>query len=67
MGCEPAAGRRRLRQGGAYQCVTGIIDEGFMGLLHGLLFLFGGEDLWLESVAHGVQDSIDMFLLYSGH
>jgi uncharacterized protein len=51
----------------AYQGITGILDEGFMGVLLGLMFLFGGEDLWIPIVAHGVQDSIDTLLLYSGH
>ncbi|MBV9155766.1 MAG: CPBP family intramembrane metalloprotease [Acidobacteriaceae bacterium] len=51
----------------AYQGVTGIIDEGFMGVLLGLMYLFGGEDLWIPIFAHGVQDSIDVLLLYSGH
>jgi hypothetical protein len=51
----------------AYQGITGILDEGFMGLLLGLMFLWGGEDLWIPIVAHGVQDSIDTLLLYSGH
>jgi hypothetical protein len=51
----------------AYQGITGILDEGFMDLLLGLMFLWGGEDLWIPIVAHGVQDSIDTLLLYSGH
>ncbi len=51
----------------AYQGITGILDEGFMGLLLGLMFLLGGENLWIPIVAHGVQDSIDTLLLYSGH
>jgi uncharacterized protein len=32
-----------------------------------MMYLFGGEDLWIPIVAHGVQDSIDTVLLYSGH
>jgi membrane protease YdiL (CAAX protease family) len=51
----------------AYQGITGIMDEGFMGLLLGLIFLLCGENLWIPIVAHGVQDSIDVLLLYSGH
>jgi membrane protease YdiL (CAAX protease family) len=51
----------------AYQGITGILDEGFMGVLLGLMFLFDGEDLWMPIIAHGVQDSIDTLLLYSGH
>jgi uncharacterized protein len=51
----------------SYQGITGILDEGFMGLLLGLMYLFAGEDLWIPIVAHGVQDSIDTLLLYSGH
>lgn len=51
----------------AYQGLTGILDEGFMGLPLGLTFLWGDECLWIPIIAHGVQDSIDTLLLYSGH
>src|SRR6202044_3687149 len=29
----------------SYQGLTGILDEGYMGLLLGVMYLFGGEDL----------------------
>lgn len=51
----------------SYQGLTGVLDEALMGFLLGLMFLFNGEDLWIPIVAHGVQDSIDTLLLYSGH
>jgi membrane protease YdiL (CAAX protease family) len=50
----------------AYQGVTGILDEGFMGLLLGLMYLAGGRNLLMPIVAHGVQDTIDVVLLYLG-
>jgi uncharacterized protein len=49
-----------------YQGITGIIDEGFMGLLLGLLYLRCGRNLWVPIIAHGVQDSIDLALIFLG-
>jgi membrane protease YdiL (CAAX protease family) len=51
----------------AYQGVTGIVDEGFMGLLLGLMYLAGGRNLLIPITAHGVQDTIDVVLLYLGN
>lgn len=48
----------------SYQGITGIIDEGFMGLLLGLLYL--ATNLSVPIVAHGVADTIDVLLLFSG-
>lgn len=50
----------------AYQGVTGIIDEGVMGLLLGLIYLATGRNLAMPIVAHGVADSIDLVLIFSG-
>ena len=50
----------------AYQGMTGIVDEGFMGLLLGLMYLAGGRNLLIPIIAHGVQDTIDVVLLYLG-
>jgi len=48
----------------SYQGITGIIDEGLMGLLLGLLYL--ATNLSVPIVAHGVADTIDVLLLFSG-
>ena len=48
----------------AYQGVTGIIDEGFMGLLLGLVYLRTRRSLAVPIVAHGVSDSIDVMLMF---
>jgi CAAX protease family protein len=50
----------------SYQGVTGIIDEGFMGLLLGVVYLATGCNLAVPIVAHGVGDSIDLLLLFLG-
>lgn len=50
----------------SYQGITGIIDEGFMGLLLGILYLATGCNLAVPIVAHGVADSIDLLLLFFG-
>jgi len=46
--------------------VTGIIDEGFMGLLLGLMYLGSGRNLLIPIIAHGIQDTVDVLLLYLG-
>jgi len=50
----------------AYQGVTGVIDEGLMGLLLGMLYLRTGRNLAVPIVAHGIQDSIDFLLIFLG-
>ena len=50
----------------AYQGWTGIIDEGLMGLLLGLIYLRTGRNLAVPIIAHGVQDSIDFVLIFIG-
>ncbi len=50
----------------AYQGVTGVIDEGLMGLLLGIVYLRTGRNLAVPIVAHGVQDSIDFILIFLG-
>jgi membrane protease YdiL (CAAX protease family) len=49
-----------------HQGLTGVIDEGLMGLLLGLIYLRTGRNLSVPIVAHGVQDSIDFVLIFLG-
>jgi hypothetical protein len=50
----------------AYQGITGVIDEGLMGLLLGLIYLRTGRNLAVPIIAHGVADSIDSLLIFFG-
>jgi membrane protease YdiL (CAAX protease family) len=50
----------------AYQGLTGVIDEGLMGLLLGVMYLRTECNLAVPIVAHGVQDTIDFLLLFLG-
>lgn len=50
----------------AYQGVTGVLDEGLMGLLLGILYLRTGRNLAVPIVAHGLTDSIDFLLMFLG-
>jgi membrane protease YdiL (CAAX protease family) len=50
----------------AYQGITGIIDEGFMGFLLGILYLATGCNLLVPIIAHGVGDTVDVLLLFLG-
>lgn len=49
-----------------YQGWTGVIDEGLMGVLLAVIYLRAGKNLAVPIVAHGVQDSIDLILIFCG-
>jgi membrane protease YdiL (CAAX protease family) len=46
--------------------VTGIIDEGLMGVLLGAIYLAAKGDLFIPIFAHGFQDTVDLGLLFLG-
>jgi uncharacterized protein len=50
----------------SYQGITGIIDEGLMGVLLGLLYLGTGCNLSVPIIAHGVADTVDLLLIFFG-
>jgi len=50
----------------AYQGMTGVIDEGLMGVLLGFIYLRTGRNLSVPIIAHGIQDSIDFALIFVG-
>jgi membrane protease YdiL (CAAX protease family) len=49
-----------------YQGWIGVFDEGLVGVLLGVLYLRTGRSLAVPIVAHGVQDSIDLVLIFCG-
>jgi membrane protease YdiL (CAAX protease family) len=50
----------------SYQGLSGMITTGTFGLLFGALYLWGGRNLWLPIIAHGVVDTIGFALIYLG-
>jgi len=50
----------------SYQGVTGIIQEGFPGVLLGVMFLRTGKNLSVPIIAHGVADTLDILLIFLG-
>jgi membrane protease YdiL (CAAX protease family) len=50
----------------ANQGIPGVVQESFSGLLLALLYLASGRNLFVPIVAHGVTDSIDMLLIFTG-
>jgi uncharacterized protein len=48
------------------QGITGILDERFMGFLLGLACLACDRKLPVPILAHGLQDTVDMILLFLG-
>jgi len=50
----------------SYQGITGIIDEGLMGVLLGVLYLGTGCNLSVPIIAHGIADTVDLLLIFSG-
>jgi hypothetical protein len=51
----------------AYQDWTGIIENGADGALLALLYIACGRNLVAPIVAHGVTDTLDSLLMFSGH
>ncbi len=50
----------------ANQGPTGMVVEGIAGLWLGLVYLGAGRNLFVAIVAHGVQNTIDLLLVYFG-
>lgn len=50
----------------SYQGITGIIDEGLMGVLLGALYLGTGCNLSVPIIAHGIADNVDVLLIFLG-
>ena len=50
----------------SYQGITGLIDEGLMGVLLGVMYLGAGCNLFVPIVAHGVADTVDLLLIFFG-
>jgi len=50
----------------AYQGITGVIDEGLMGFLLGVIYLRTGRNLAVPIVAHGLTDTVDFVLMFLG-
>ncbi len=49
----------------ANQGLPGIIQEGFSGLLLGVLYLACGRNLAVPILAHGITDTIDLVLIFT--
>lgn len=49
---------------GESQGLAGMVQEGFSGLLPGLLYLASGRNLALPIVAHGVANTAALVLIY---
>ena len=50
----------------SYQGVTGIVEEGFAGVLLGVMYLWSGRNLTVPILAHGVSDTLDVILIFFG-
>ena len=49
------------------QGVTGVAENILDGAILGVLYLATGRNLLAPIIAHGVQDTVDALLIYSGH
>ena len=49
-----------------YQGRSGMISTGVVGLFLGLLFVSSGYNLWLPVLAHGIVDTVSLFLMRLG-
>jgi len=50
----------------ANQGFSGIVQEAFSGLLLAALYLASGRNLAVPIIAHGVTDTIDVLLIFTG-
>lgn len=48
----------------SYQGLIGVLDEGLMGVLLGIVYLRCGRNLAVPIIVHGIQDSIDLLLIF---
>ena len=46
---------------------TGVIENAIDGALLAGLYFAAGRNLWLPIIAHGLTDSLDSLLIFSGH
>jgi membrane protease YdiL (CAAX protease family) len=49
------------------QGITGILDEGLMGVILGLFYLGTNRNLSVPIISHGVADTVDVVWLFIGH
>src|SRR5262249_19265298 len=49
-----------------YQGITGVIEAGIDGLFLALMYLGCNRSLAIPIIAHGVQDTIDVLLIFVG-
>jgi membrane protease YdiL (CAAX protease family) len=49
------------------QGITGVTENIIDGAILALLYLASGRNLWVPILAHGITDTVDCILLYSGH
>jgi membrane protease YdiL (CAAX protease family) len=49
-----------------YQGLTGVLEAGEDGLLFAVLYFATGRNLIAPMVAHGVQDTVDLLLVFTG-
>lgn len=46
---------------------TGVIENVIAGAILAALYFATGRNLWAPIIAHGIQDTVDVLLIYSGH
>lgn len=49
------------------QGITGVTENIIDGAILAFLYLASGRNLWVPILAHGITDTVDCILLYSGH
>lgn len=51
----------------SYQDITGVIENSLDGALLALLYVASGRQLLAPIVAHGITDTVDFLIIFSGH
>ncbi|MBS0297896.1 MAG: CPBP family intramembrane metalloprotease [Proteobacteria bacterium] len=50
-----------------YQGITGVSENAIDGLALTLMYFAAGRNLWVPIIAHGVQDTTDLVLVFTNH
>ena len=49
-----------------YKGPSGVLDSTYSGLVLGVAYLLSGRNLWAPILAHGIADTVAVFVVFMG-
>jgi uncharacterized protein len=49
-----------------YKGPSGVLDSTYSGLVLGTAYLLSGRNLWAPILAHGISDTLALFVVFMG-